>query len=151
MNIANQSDRRRLPRFVGSCLLIGLGFVAITASIVQDDSRILATVLYLAYLITCAILITTIISRLYQQHELRRMRFDLTNLILITTLIALPFGVSNIFWVMMQLDGLEELANAKTWILIMWSGFLTLLMFPVFFFVEAMLSWALLIKIRNDS
>jgi hypothetical protein len=145
MNVAYQPDGQRIPRFLGSCFWIGLGFAAIETADKPNESRTLAALLYSIYLISCAILMVAIISRLYRQHEIRRMRFDLANLILVTTLIALPFAISNIFWEMFGLDHVKELANDKTNVLIIGAGILAFLMFPVFFVVEAILSWASLL------
>ncbi len=146
MNAAYQPDRQRLPRFLGSCFLIGLGYFAIGASSNQENgARILATILYSAYLVGCAILIATIVARLYQHHEIRRMTFDLVNLILVTTLIALPFALASTFWGLFGLDQVQELTKDKTKVLIILTGLLAFLMFPVFFVVEAIVSWASLI------
>jgi hypothetical protein len=143
MSSTYHPDGHRIPRFLGSCFFISLGFVAIDrASEEQNVSPTVAAILYLAYLIGCAILITSIISRLYQQHGIRRMRFDLANLILVTTLIALPFAISSTYWELFGLDHIEEIATGKIELLMIGTGVLAFLMFPVFFVIEAILSWA---------
>ena len=146
-----QPDRMRLPRFLGSCFLVGLGFLGIASvSREQSVSAVIPLSSYLAFLVFSSILITTIVARIYRQHEIRRLNFDLANLILLTVLIALPFAVSNALCEQFQLNNIERIGNDKIVVLLMLTGWAAFLLFPVFFITEALLSWSARLFLSRD-
>ena len=93
------------------------------------------------YLVLSAILITTVVSRLYNQHQLRLFRIDIANLILLTVLFALPFALANTMWVIYEPDHGGQVVTYKTTVLLILSGVAIFLLLPVFFVAEALLTW----------
>lgn len=146
-----QPDRQRLPRVVGSCFLIGLGFAGIvTASRGRNVSASPALTIFAAFLIVSSLLITTVVYRLYLQHKVRRLNFDLANLMLLTVLIALPFAVSNALWGHFKLNEVAKIQENRTTLLLGLSCATAFLLLPVFFVTEALLSWYSLIFRAGD-
>jgi len=141
-----QADRNRIPRVVGSSFFLCLSFNGIMlVSREQNISPLLGLVIFSAFLLVSAILMTTIISRLYLQHEIRRLKFDLGNMILLTTLIALPLALSNTLWEIFGLDFVEDIKNHKTAVLLFVTAAGAFLLFPVLFVTEALISWYVLL------
>ena len=144
-------DRERIPRFAGSCFFVGLGFFGIElASREQSVSPLLGFSVFTGFLVLSAILIATIVSRLYLQHEIRRLKFDIANLMLLTVLIALPFMLSNAFWECFHLGHVDEIKNDKTTVLLVLTCAAVFLLFPIFFITEALLSWYALLFRRGN-
>ena len=147
--MADSTNRLRLGRFLFSCGIIFFVFHGIFGlSVELDVEPFFGFAVLGGYLLAVAILMATIVGRLYDQHELRRFRFDLKNTFLLTTLIALPLGFANFLWHLYspnlpEVDG----PNRQTALLI---GFVVavFLMLPTLFISEAILVWALWLRKR---
>ena len=139
----------RVFRVIVSRLLLGsasLGvaiaarFFAIgTEGTSREVSPVLVMVGFFGYLIVGAILMATIAARLYSQHKVRELKFDLANIILITTLIALPFGASNAFIETFQPPHDTGPNEYKAQGILMFTTAAAILLLPVFFLTEALL------------
>jgi hypothetical protein len=137
-----EADSQRIPRLIGSLLFIGLGLTGIAmACDAHDVSPFFPLTVFVGFLIVSAVLIALIAGRLYAQHELRRFKFDIANLILITTLVSLPLAVAGIFWNLIEPNIGDQFKNDGMWSTMVITGVLFFLMFPVFFITEALLSW----------
>ena len=136
-----QYDRQRLPRVLASCMLIGFGFVGIIlASKEQSISPLPGILIFSGYLYLAGVLITKIISRLHRQHEIRKFKFDLANLVMLSALIALPFGLASAFAELFKIGSAPEFGFEKQYVLLVLSGMAFCLMAPVFFIAEAVVS-----------
>ena len=144
-------NKYRITRVAGSCIFIYLASLGIvTTSREQGVSATFPLAISATFMIVSALLIMAIVFRLYIQHEVRRIKFDLVNLMLLTVLITLPFAISNAFWQHFQLNQIENLRNHKTSVLLAIAGAGAFLLFPVFLITEAFLSWyALLLRTGN--
>ncbi|MDB4766703.1 hypothetical protein OAG71_03335 [bacterium] len=140
--MSNSSDGHRIPRVAGSCIFIGVASLGIVnTSREQGVSAVFPLTIFAAFLIISSLLIATIVYRLYIQHEVRRIKFDLVNLMLLTVLITLPFAISNALWQHFRVDQVEDLRIYKTTVLLAMTGVGGFLLFPVFLITEALLSW----------
>lgn len=97
-----------------------------------------------------AVVITLIAGRLYTQHEIRRFRFDITSLGLVTTLMSLPFATGGIYWDLIAPTVGDEFKNDGMWVTLVITGALFFLMFPVFFIAEALLTWCRILSRRGQ-
>lgn len=150
----DRAGRGRLTRVaVAVCVLVFVSFWMVAAALMQAVSPILVMVAFLGYLLVGAILIAMIASRLYRHHKMRKLKFDLANIILITTLLALPFGAANAFWEIFQLQLVDEAQADKALILLMFSAIAAYLLFPVVLLTEALLVWSakLFTKSKRES
>ena len=77
-------------------------------------------------------------------HKLKKLKFDLASLILLTVLLALPFGLSNTLWEHFMLDYSAEMKDNKTIVLLFLTAAAAFLFLPIFFVTEALLSWCTL-------
>ena len=137
-----QSDYQRVPRVLGSVFFIGMGCLGIV--VISDNQKVssfLGIALFAAFLIIGSCLLMAIASRLYRQHGINRPNFDLTAIMLLTVLVASPFGISNVLWEHFQLDQIQEIRGDKTSVLLMFTGVSAFLLIPVLFLTEALLSW----------
>lgn len=145
LNMTKKIDRQRIPRFVGSCCFLGLTLIGIVfISNDQQVSPFFGSLALLAYSLLSSILIVGITSRLYRHHELKKLKFDLASLILLTVLLALPFGLSNTLWEHFMLDYSAEMKDNKTMVLLFLPAAAAFLFLPIFFVTEALLSWCTL-------
>ena len=138
----NEADRGRLSRFLGSVFLIWLGLNGIlSACLNQGVSPVFPLTVFVIFLVASAIIIALIAGRLYAQHEIRRFKFDIANLILITTLASLPFAAANIFWNQIEQSSTEPIKDDALWITIIIAAVLFFFMFPALFIAEALITW----------
>lgn len=142
MPLLTNENRSRIVRFLTSCLCIAIGMIIVIAS---SNERKISSVppglVYVAYLISSGIIIIWISKRLFDQHQVLRFKFDLANMILATSLFALPFAASNFFLTYFEPTDEEALRAIGPGARIAFTLLLAFLMFPVFFFLEALLIW----------
>ena len=142
-------DRLRTGRFVASCGLLAIAFSGIwNASRELGVTPIAGIAALAAYLVAGGILIAVIVGRLFGQHELKRFRFDLTNAILVTTLIALPFAFANIQWNLFVQDLPDESKPDRSSALLIGSAVSAFLLLPTLFITEALLVWVAALRKR---
>ena len=148
--MTDEVDRLRLRRFLFSCLLLFLAFQGIAnVSRALNISPVSWFLLLACYLLAGGFLMAVIVGRLYDQHELKRFRFDLTNAVLLTTLIALPMGFANIQWYhfFQNLPAAENPDQSTA--LVISTAIALFLLLPTLFITEALLTWYLWFRKRK--
>ena len=135
-------DAGRVPRVLGSLFILGfVVFGIVVASQEQGVPAQYGITAFFCYAILSSLLISSVAARLYRQHKVREMKFDMASLILISVQIALPFAFANVFWCLLQMEFVEGVGQAKTTVLLVLAGLAVFLLFPIFFLTEACLSW----------
>lgn len=141
LNPDNVADRR-ISRVIASSLILGFvvyGIVA--ASREQSIPPLYGITAFCGYAILSSFLMTWIVARLYRQHGIRQMKFDLANMILLSALIALPFAASNMFWDLLKIGLVKRMAEDKTLVLLLLTGGAGVLLLPILFITEALFAW----------
>ncbi len=142
-NSMNDSvDQNRMGRFVfsGGMILWALFAVWKTAAN-QGISPVVALIGPIAYLVVASTLIALITGRLYAQHGIRKLKFDLGVIILVTFLAALPFALSNSIWHVYDLEQVSSIQANRTLFTCITSAIATFLLFPILIVTEALLAW----------
>ena len=142
MHEKSETDRGRLTRFLASLFFIGGGLAGIlTACHSKGLSPLFPLSVFVVFIVASAIIIALIAGRLYAQHEIRRFKFDLANLVLITTLASLPFAAAGTFWNQIQKNSTIAIQDNAMSITIMIATALLFLMLPILLITEALLAW----------
>lgn len=145
-------DEGRFRRFFSSCGLILLAlFFVFQAAIERGISPTLALIAPTAYLLASSVLIAAIMGRLYAQHEIRKLKFDLLVIVLTTFLAALPFALSNILWNVYELQNVPALQENKTIFTCVISAIAIFLLFPLLFVTEALVAWTRWIWLKTKN
>ena len=133
---------RRLGAFICSLALLGLICSGMFHQIVERRvSPILPLSIVAAYFLVSGIIVTVICARLFSQHEFRRLRFDLANLMLLTTLLLLPLAAANALWGVFAVNGDEGAIRERPGIVLATTAGLVFSLYPFVIVMEAVLFW----------
>lgn len=137
------ADRQRRIRFIASATLLAFGGLSLQSVGNAIGIRSLTTVaLYFAYLGASACLIAVLAGRLFRQHELRKLRFDIASAIILTTLVALPLGVVSAFQQIAPMTNATlSQADLNGPVSLIISLVLYFLLLPIFIATESVLAW----------
>ncbi len=139
---SEHASEGRISRVLGSTFCLGFVLAGIVgASRELQIPSLYGLVAFLGYAILSSFLIVLIVARLYRQHEVREIKFDMANLIFISVQLALPFALANAFWNIFQMELAEEIVEVKTRVILTMAGLAAFLLFPIFFLTEALLAW----------
>ena len=145
-------DRQRTTRFAASAITLAL--IGTIVSVIGNSLNIdlfVCVALFVSYLLFAGYLVTLLAGRLFQQHGLRKLKFDISSMLILTTLIALPLGFSSAFQHLgnnVAVNSSPEERNAVLMIVI--SSLLYFSLIPILFSAEASLVWLLRWKQPND-
>jgi hypothetical protein len=145
-------DRQRTTRLASSAITLAL--IGTIVSVIGNSLNINLFVcisLFVGYLLIAASLMTVLAGRLFRQHGLRKLKFDISAMLILTTLIALPLGFSSAF----QYLGENVTANISpeernTVLTVVVSSLLYFSLFPILFAAEATLVWFSRWRNRNE-
>lgn len=150
MIATSDPNHGRLIRFVLSVGVLGLIVFALVAMQKSEgESPFIPVTVFLCYIGLTAAVITAMSGRLYAEHGLRRFRFDVANLLLLTVLTAMPFAAASGFWRLISATSNERLMDARLII----QGTITIAMFflfvPILCVAEAVMTWSVLLRRRK--
>ena len=129
---------QRHARFVAAVLYFVLSAVWISFLGAEQLRRPLAVfVLHFGYLFVQGCLLVLLSRRLYRQHKLREVRFDITALMIVTTMTAAPMGVVSI---LRQL-AIQDNASQWTWFWVLLFLNLIFSVLPLISVCEALTTW----------
>ena len=139
------SHNSRKTRFLASVMLLAMIGYAVSAIGLGLDINVFVTVgLYLAYIVVAAGLVTWLTGRLFRQHEMRKLKFDIGAIIILTTLIAMPLGFGSAFQQLANNVGKsisQDDLDGPMRVVIACMLYFSLV--PILFATEALLVWAL--------
>lgn len=138
-----ETDIFRPARFIFSCCFVLGAFRGLLwISQAVGAPPIVAQLTLGAYLISGSIIMAIIIVRSHQP-EFWRIQFDLLNVILIATLVALPIGFAMIQWGLHRQEiAADQLPNQST-VLLTATVVGAFFLMPTLFITEALLTWRL--------
>jgi len=113
----------------------------LVAAFVDADNRSLsgrAAAIYVGYLVGQAALLIGLARRLYRQHGLAALRFDIGVLLIVTTMTALPLGTT-IAWRRLAPNGTPPSWSLAWWFL---AGNLLFSLIPLISCCEALIAWS---------
>lgn len=138
----NEAGERRILRVIASIIIIGfVVYGIVVAAGKQSVSASLGIAAFTGFAIFTGVLMSTILGRLYRQHEVREFRLDLANLILVSVLIAMPFAAANTVWEIFHMQNIDGATENKTAVLLVLAGIAAFLLFPILVLTEALLHW----------
>lgn len=137
--MTDKSDSQRGPRFVAALLyfLLSGTLLAAFSSGPSAAHRGQTLIVYAGYLCAQGVLLILLSRRLYRQHEMQRMRFDIGSLMMVTALVAVPMGT------MSALRNVAPPLAQNGWSLVPVLVFCNLLisLLPLVTCCEALMSW----------
>lgn len=140
-------DKHRTTRFVGSIICLMLICTIIGAMGLSLKTGLpIAIGFYFAYLLTASCLLSWLATRLFRQHEMRKLKFDIGSMIILTTMIALPLGFNSVFQTLAR--DLDRETHGL--MLIFLPILLYFSLFPILLVLEALLVWTIQLRKKTD-
>lgn len=137
--MTDHSDGQRVPRFTAAVLYFLLSGTILAAFSIGPSAvqRSQAFLIYAGYLVAQGVLLVLLSRRLYRQHEMQRIRFDIGALMMVTAMFALPMGAMSALRSIGPRQDPDEWSFAEA--IVFCNLFISLL--PLVACCEALTSW----------
>lgn len=138
-------DKRRPLTFIVSVsVLLMIAYAISGIGLSQGSAPLLMVGLYASFLIVASLLIAWLTGRLFRQHEMRKLKFDILTMIIVTTLIALPLGINSaIQQVAVWPENAPVSDESRNGVKIVVVALMYFSLVPILFVTEALMVWTL--------